>query len=241
MHAHRVVVVLILACSVAPVLMDAAPGAPSGDRGAGPGRQVWRPPPATFNDFGLVSPFAQLLTQPNARGGASAAASSGSAEEAPSIEWSQTEDKVVVTIWVPQLETSTVRVMLSITTLTFNAASKTGQLYKLELEELGGDILPGKSSWEATTDAAVVTLPKRSQGLTWPSLRGGGDGASTAAQTTKGSPNAALPRRRVQVNTTHKYDVLKAEASDGELGAGWLIARNEKVGRIITGLFKECS
>ena len=216
---------VVLACSFTAGVMDNAAAR----------QAAWRPPPAKFNNHGLVSPFVELLRTPVKR---DAAHSNRGVEATPSTEWSQDDDDVVLTIWVPQLEKSTARVLLSITTLSFTGASKTGQRYKLEIEQLGGDILPGKATWDSMTDAVHVILPKRSKGTTWTSLSAN---SHFNAQQVKSASKTRSSRRQVEVNTTHKYSILEAEASDAELGEGRLIARNDKVGSIMTRLFRECS
>ncbi len=226
MPARWGLVGVALVCSFTSGVVDSAPGG-----------QGWRPPAAKFNDNGLVSPFVELLRSPPTRQPAGKA--SRDAEATPASEWTQTDDSVAITIWVPQLDQSTARVLLSITTLSFTGTSKSGQRYKLDFEQLGGDILPGQADWETMDDSVYVTLPKRSK-RAWASL--GANGRDDARQHVKKfSPKTQRPRRQVEVNTTHKYDVLEAEASDAELGEGRLIARNDKVGVVMTRLFSECS
>jgi hypothetical protein len=224
-HVRWLLAGVVLACSFTAGVMDSSAA----------GQAAWRPPPARFNNQGLVSPFVELLRVPVNH---DAAQPSRGAEATPSSEWSQDDDDVVLTIWVPQLDKSTARVLLSITTISFTGASKTGQRYKLEIEQLGGDILPGKATWDTMTDAVHVVLPKRSKGTTWTSLSASGH---LDAQHAKSAPRTRSSRRQVAVNTTHKYSILEAEASDAELGEGRLIARNDKVGSVMTRLFTECS
>ena len=144
-HRRRdlLLALLVAACGVAPCGGNSGgagrgAAAPLGDRGR------WRPPPATFNGVGVVSPFAALPKTPlgpQASTGKAAPRSSGSgsgsAEETPTLEWSQTEEVVTLTVWVPQLVASSVRVMLSVATLQFSATSKTGQVFKLDFDQLG--------------------------------------------------------------------------------------------------------
>eukprot|EP01043_Picozoa_sp_COSAG02_P083408 COSAG02_NODE_21430_length_788_cov_1.044993_1_plen_107_part_10 len=95
---------LMLVCSFTSGVVDSAAGG-----------QGWRPPAAKFNDNGLVSPFVELLRSPTTR--QPAAKASRSTDATPASEWGQTDDSVALTIWVPQLDRSTARVLLSITTL----------------------------------------------------------------------------------------------------------------------------
>ena len=224
-RAHWLVVALALVCKFTSGGTDIASSSPK-----------WRPPVAQFNNFGLVSPFVELLKSPAKRG---AAKVRQGVEATPTTEWSQTDDEVVLTIWVQQLDKSTARVLLSITTLSFTGASATGQRYKIEFEKLGGDILPGQANWETKPDSVVVTLPKRSKGVTWTSLSA--NSHNDVGRHRKSTSSKHSSRRRVEVNSTHKYDVLEAEASEAELGEGRLIARNDKVGSVMTRLFDECS
>lgn len=221
-HNRWLLVGLMLTCSITPGVMDTA------------GMPAWRPPTAKFNNLGLVSPFVELLNVQVTQDGTTKRSST--AEAAPATEWSQSDQDIVVIVWVPNLDESTVRVMLSITTLSVSSASKKGQRYRFEVDRLAGDILPGRAKWETETNRVVVTLPKRSRGVIWPSLS-----ATNTDGSKKRTGTAQTRRRQVEVNTTHKYDVLEAEASDEAIGEGRVIARNDKVASTMTKLFSECS
>ena len=148
-HAHWLVVALALICNFTSGTTHTAASGPK-----------WRPPVAQFNNFGLVSPFVELLKTFDKR---DAAKVRHGVEATPSTEWSQSDDEVVLTIWVPQLDKSTARVLLSITTLSFTGTSATGQRYELELEKLGGDaIADTDAAWRALVDRLAPWWQPRS-------------------------------------------------------------------------------
>ena len=240
---------LLLACEIedlghsarvaaqSPPLLTPAAGADRPGAGAAGGAAAsWAPPRAAFNDFGLVSPFATAARRerPKQEDAPVHADATNLPARVPKTEWHQTENEVVLTVFIPRLAAAQVKVLLSLHTLALGARDQSGQKYELDLD-LGNDILPGKSSWEVTVNAVAVTLTKRTVEH-WGSLerppavaRGGGV-----------KPFASIPRQKVALNTSHKFDVIQVEAE--EVGAGgWLVGRNAAVGKAMASLAGQCS
>ncbi|KAJ5145858.1 uncharacterized protein N7515_000422 [Penicillium bovifimosum] len=172
-----------------------------------------------------------------------ASAPAASAPAKPRHEWYQSQDSVVVTLYVKGIAKDSVAVDLKETSASLQFPLPSGSEYDFTLDPLHANIIPSESKVAVMSTKIEVTLRKKTAGQKWNKLESSGTAPTTTTDRPAApkAPAPAVPSYPTSSRHGAKdWDKLASSLADKKgKGSGTVDDLSDEEGDAVDGFFKK--
>ncbi|KAI5478858.1 hypothetical protein MNV49_004492 [Pseudohyphozyma bogoriensis] len=143
-------------------------------------------------------------------------------------EWYQTDTEVVLSLFIRNVDASTLSVQFAPRSLSINVPTTTSTSTSFDLDPLSHAIVPEQSSFRVIPAKIEVKFKKETQGIKWAALEGNEDATTVIAPTSSALPSHVYPTSSKRAPTN--WDRLAKEALDEETEAGKVANKDPNAG-----------